>query len=412
VNNASAVPERGSGLQAHLPALDGLRGIAILLVVILHGTEALNRVQPVERGVLAVTNVGYTGVDLFFVLSGFLITGILLGAKGAPGYFRNFYARRVLRIFPLYYTYLILIFVILPFLPVTLPATYAELHAHQAWYWTYLSNVFNAANDGWRVDGALTGHFWSLAVEEQFYLIWPAVVLALSPKALRNTCLAIIIGAPLLRLGLRLADVTAVAPLVLTICRVDTLAIGALIALGVRQRATLSLLRRAALPALGATALLLAGIEAWRGGFGQFEIVNGTIGFSVWAAFYGAILTTAVLQPASATWVASWLSARWLRTFGKYSYAMYVFHRPLCGLAEWGIPTTRIRDAIGSVGTGIVFVAVILAASTVAARASWWLLESRFLKLKDRFQYGTVTPHRDAAAPFVTAPTQSASPQK
>jgi peptidoglycan/LPS O-acetylase OafA/YrhL len=170
-------------------------------------------------------------------------------------------------------------------------------------------------------------------------------------------------------------------------------------------------LRRAALPALGATALVLAGIGAWRGGFGQFEIVNGTIGFSVWAAFYGAILTTAVLQPASTTWVASWLSARWLRTFGKYSYAMYVFHRPLCGLAEWGIPTTRIRDAVGSVGAGIVFVAVILAASTVAARASWWLLESRFLKLKDRFQYGTVTPHRDTAAPFVTAPTQSVSPQ-
>jgi peptidoglycan/LPS O-acetylase OafA/YrhL len=397
--------------QAHLPALDGLRGIAILLVVLLHGTEALNRVQPVERSVLAVTNVGYTGVDLFFVLSGFLITGLLLDAKGAPGYFRNFYARRVLRIFPLYYTYLILIFVLLPLLPVTLPATYSELHAHQAWYWTYLSNVFNAANSGWRVDGALTGHFWSLAVEEQFYFIWPAVVLALSPKALRNACLAIIMGAPLLRLGLRLADVTAVAPLVLTVCRVDTLAIGALIALAIRQPSTLPLLRRAALPALGATALVLAGIGAWRGGFGQFEIVNGTIGFSVWAAFYGAGLTTAVLRPVRAAWVASWLSARWLRMFGKYSYAIYVFHRPLCGLAEWGIPTPRMRDAMGSIGAGVAFVCVILLASTVAARASWWLFESRFLKLKDRFQYGNAIASRAAATALVAEPSHGASAQ-
>jgi peptidoglycan/LPS O-acetylase OafA/YrhL len=170
-------------------------------------------------------------------------------------------------------------------------------------------------------------------------------------------------------------------------------------------------LRQAALPALGATALVLAGVGAWRGGFGQFEIVNGTIGFSVWAAFYGAGLTTAVLRPVRAARVASWLSAPWLRMFGKYSYAIYVFHRPLCGLAEWSIPTTRIHDAIGSIGAGVLFVGVILAASTVAAQASWWLFESRFLKLKNRFEYGTSTTHRAAAAAFVTGPSRNASPQ-
>jgi peptidoglycan/LPS O-acetylase OafA/YrhL len=355
--------------------------------VMLHGTESLDRVYELPELLLDITNTGFTGVDLFFVLSGFLITGILIDAKGAPGYFRVFYARRVLRIFPLYYVYLAVLFLVLPLLPISLPATFGELRENQIWYWTYLSNVLNAMRDGWRIDGAFTTHFWSLAVEEQFYLVWPAIVLALSTRGLRTTCIALIIGTPLLRLGLRIADVNPVSVYVLTICRADALAMGALIAAAVRDKREREWARTLALPLMVVAGLTLAGIGVWRGGFGQFDVVVGTLGFSVFATFYGALLAAAVTAPIGMAWLPRIFSVPWLRFFGKYSYAIYVFHRPVCGIAEWAFPYSAASAAVGTMIAGFAFVLAILAASTGTALLSWWLLESRFIALKDRFPY-------------------------
>jgi peptidoglycan/LPS O-acetylase OafA/YrhL len=386
--STSQLPEPVRSRARHIPALDGLRGTAILLVVMLHATEAFGRVHPVQPVVGKVLNVGFTGVDLFFVLSGFLISGILLASKGSPSYFRVFYIRRTLRIFPLYYAYLALIFVVLPLVSAPIRNNYSELRAHQLWYWTYLGNFLNAMQGGWRMDGALTTHFWSLAVEEQFYLLWPTVVLFLSFKSLRNLCIAIIIATPFLRLGLRVANVNPIAVYVLTICRADALALGALIAVTLRTDSGRALVRRYAMTALIVAAIALAAIGAWRHGFGQFDIVIGTIGYSVWAAFYGALLSVAVTMPPRGEWIAALLSARWLRFFGKYSYAMYVFHRPLSGLAEDLWIFGRGGGALTSTLEGIGFVVTVLIASTVAALCSWWLLERRFIALKDRIPYG------------------------
>jgi peptidoglycan/LPS O-acetylase OafA/YrhL len=392
------LPEPSQGASRHIPALDGLRGTAILLVVMLHATEAFGRVHPVASGVGKVLNVGFTGVDLFFVLSGFLISGILLASKGSQSYFRVFYIRRTLRIFPLYYAYLVLIFVVLPLVSAPIRNNYSELRAHQLWYWTYLGNFLNAIQGGWRMDGALTTHFWSLAVEEQFYLIWPTVVLLLSAKALRNLCIAIIVMTPFLRLGVRVADVNPVAVYVLTICRADALALGALIAVTLRTDDGRELIRRYAVRALIVAAIALAAIGAWRRGFGQFDIVVGTIGYSAWAAFYGAVLSIAVTRPPRAEWIAALLSARWLRFFGKYSYAMYVFHRPLSGLAEYLWAFGSGGGALASTIEGIGFVGAVLIASTVAALCSWWLLERRFIVLKDRIPYALGRKDRIAFA--------------
>jgi peptidoglycan/LPS O-acetylase OafA/YrhL len=145
----------------HIPVLDGIRGLAILLVMLRHFTLGMRAESVVDSAFKSVTSVGWSGVDLFFVLSGFLITGLLLDSKYGPHYFRNFFARRALRIFPLYYAVLAVIFFALPFTPLASLAEYATLRANQVWYWTYGSNVLNAIA-GPSATPLTTDHFWSL----------------------------------------------------------------------------------------------------------------------------------------------------------------------------------------------------------------------------------------------------------
>ena len=134
--------------------------------------------------------LGYTGLDLFFVLSGFLITGVLLDARETPNRVRNFYVRRGLRVLPLYYGVVFALVVLWPlFRPDGTPAIDTLRH-NQWWYWFHATNFIS------RLPGAMpynTGHFWSLAVEEQFYLIWPWLVFTLSPKTLLRLCLVCIV---------------------------------------------------------------------------------------------------------------------------------------------------------------------------------------------------------------------------
>ncbi|HEX6407837.1 MAG TPA: acyltransferase, partial [Gemmatimonadales bacterium] len=134
---------RASFTIGHLPALDGLRGVAILLVMGYHILETFPGGPEVPDLVTRLASVGWIGVDLFFVLSGFLITGILYDTKGSPGFFRNFYIRRVLRIFPLYYGFLALFCLILPALGPN-DAAIVELHRACPWYWSYLANFYMA----------------------------------------------------------------------------------------------------------------------------------------------------------------------------------------------------------------------------------------------------------------------------
>src|SRR6185503_15568764 len=132
--------------------------------------------------VTKITGYGVWGVDLFFVLSGFLITGILLETKGRPGYFRNFYIRRTLRIVPLYYAVLALLFFVLPIgMFAQYDASLLQMHSVQGWLWSYLSNYRLGPETSFSIP--YVSHFWSLAVEEHFYLLWPTVILLLSRRA-------------------------------------------------------------------------------------------------------------------------------------------------------------------------------------------------------------------------------------
>ena len=201
-----------------------MRGLAILLVLVYHVNLGLD--DPSWLGVTLgkVFQLGGCGVDLFFVLSGFLITGILHDAKGEPYYFRNFYVRHTLEIFPLYYAVLLFAFVFLPIVSTLGTTIYREAAYYQGWLWLYVANVLMGIKSGYVFGGF--NHFWSLAVEEHFYLFWPLVIYACNRRGAMLACAGCIWLSTASRVWLMALGDNGIACYVLTPCRMDSLALG------------------------------------------------------------------------------------------------------------------------------------------------------------------------------------------
>jgi peptidoglycan/LPS O-acetylase OafA/YrhL len=191
-----------ASINRYVPTLDGLRGIAILVVMLFHYMTGSYH-WPVLKQVFRLCRMGWLGVDLFFVLSGFLITGILLHTKSRPHYFRNFYVRRTLRIFPLYYVVLLGVFTVGALVSSLHTPTFLALQHRQVYLWTYSVNWVNWFRSDllFVADWIEANHFWSLAVEEQFYLVWPTVVFLLSSRTLSSLCVVLVGGAWVLRMA-------------------------------------------------------------------------------------------------------------------------------------------------------------------------------------------------------------------
>ena len=360
----------------HLPALDGLRGVAILLVMLVHFVIFEPR-PGVENLITHLTKGGWTGVDLFFVLSGFLITGILLDAKGSPTYFRAFYGRRVLRIFPLYYAYLAVVLLLLPAGPLAQSAL---------WFWGYGVNLLITITGRWPLVPH-TSHLWSLAIEEQFYLLWPLLVWRLDRRMLLRLALAVLVGTPLIRAGLLVAHVPAVTVFVSLWTRWDALMAGAFIAIALRSRTGTTLIARYGRPVAGAAALLLGGTVAMGGGFNQNAPAMQTVGYSAIAVLSAVGLASVIMQPHSRA--AELLSARWLRAFGRYAYALYLLQFAALELVGWcGLRADQPPRLLGSALAGAVLVALVaVAVAFMMAWVSWRVLESPILTLKRHFPY-------------------------
>jgi peptidoglycan/LPS O-acetylase OafA/YrhL len=371
-------------LPRHYPGLDGLRGLAILLVL-LHMLNLLN-LQDGGSGLPAyvysrLTHVGWTGVQLFFVLSGFLITGILLDSQRALNYYSGFYARRVLRIFPLYFAVLAVAFIVLPAAGIV-PANVALDRPHQFWLWTYLSNWAALAGQGSKA----FPHFWSLALEEQFYLIWPLLVRSRTPAECVRFSVGVAVASLALRTVLTLAGVSDDLIYENSFCRMDALALGGAAAAALRIPAWKDRIVAARNRLLLASlAVAVAGTIVTRG-FWTGTFVGATVGYTLVSLIF--VLLLVAVAGADVAGARGWPSLfRFapLRTLGKYSYAMYVFHKPLHDYLGKPLVAAFRPDLPGSVLLCVAYIAGGVLVSLAVAWVSWHLYEKHFLRLKRRF---------------------------
>lgn len=366
-------------LPRHVPALDGLRGIAILLVMFMHFTHQVHSENAAASFVLRILSWGGLGVDLFFVLSGFLITGILLDAKGKPGYFKNFYARRTLRIFPLYYGFVAIVVVALPLILGKLGVGDLQTtYSRKWWLITYTSNIYDTIHN--EFISALCGHFWSLSVEEQFYIVWPFVMLLVPIRKLTLLCLSLLGVAIISRILLAAYGFELGARLFPT-CRMDGMLMGAWLA--GKLRLPYNLNRMHALANWGTGISFMALLAAlWF--LGDYAFTSGSFYTIPFAAFFFGFLLLKSVLPLHVNPASSLLSASPLTFFGKYSYGLYVFHVPLLNTLWKYHIDTRLNERLHLAGDTL-FVIICFAPSIAVAFLSYHLYEKRFLRLKKKF---------------------------
>jgi peptidoglycan/LPS O-acetylase OafA/YrhL len=391
----------------HIPVLDGIRGLAILLVLLRHASHHIDKGGSfIDSLFFTVTERGWVGVDLFFVLSGFLITGILCKAKGRAGYFKDFYARRVLRIFPAYYAVLVIFFVVLPMIPVL--SWYVAGSSHdQIWFWTYLTNL-RVAERGSFYPELIPNVLWSLAIEEQFYLAWPLVVYFCSRRTVLRICVSLLVLAVALRIGMVLSDFSETSVRIFTLTRIDGLAVGSLLAI-VAQGGMAVAARRFRWIGLLAFVLLIWVMFGLDTIPREFQALAITLRFTTIALVFGALIAI-VATAREGSLLNRFFSAWWLQQLGKYSYAIYLWHGPMYALVDSQLFDKNSGPLIldSAIPRWTAYVIVAGLASVLAALISWHLMEKHFLKLKRYFPSGAATPPSSKAND--SSPSESAGP--
>jgi peptidoglycan/LPS O-acetylase OafA/YrhL len=349
--------------------LDGLRGIAVLAVVAEHYLSWLPQTG---------SQNGWLGVDLFFILSGFLITSILINLRDKERYFSTFYERRALRIFPPYFLGIAVYFL--------LSLWAGKLGTVNLWtqyifYYTSLQVGQPAALDTVIAPVKLgLAVLWSLSVEEIYYTFWAPIVRFTSHRGFTTILVAMIAAAPLLRWWLH----TPTYPETYTFyCRMDALAYGSVVALLVRNRREFenkwqrweSAWNWAAIASSLATVLLWIYLHGNRS-----RLLLTTVGL-VMADVSFALITFAILRKSgSSAWWMRALRAKWLRSVGMVSYSLYLFHYPLAYLVEIWIAPWGLSRHIAALAQFLLS----LVLSFAVVYGLWYGMESRILRWKDR----------------------------
>ena len=349
-------------LPRHLPTLDGVRGVAIVLVMLDH-----NAPQLAALGLGAAASWGWCGVDLFFVLSGFLITGIILDGREEPRFFRNFYARRGLRIWPLYALVVVVNVAV---------CGMANTWAGPAPFWLFFALFIQNLTPG------LTGTLypaWSLAIEEQFYLVWAPVARYLPVAGLGAGLGLVLALGPWARAHLTLTPVN-------TLFHLDGLAVGSLLALGLRTRAWRpASWTRLAVCAAGAG---LAGLLWAAHGHGAWIDSFLALGF-------GGMVLGAICAESGRGIYARLLRWRGLRFLGRISYGLYLTHVIVLALLG-GVDLALDRMLPGG-GADAAIVLMRFAAAVAVAAALWYGFERPILGLKRYFPQRERADRREPA---------------
>jgi peptidoglycan/LPS O-acetylase OafA/YrhL len=368
----------GNSVGKHLPALDGVRGLAVLIVVAYHTGGGAQSSNPIARVIGQSLKAGWSGVTLFFVLSGFLITGILWDSKGAMHWWRNFYVRRVLRISPLYCASLLLI-LLLSGLFTSPTGGWRGLWI----YALYLQNIPWIADTGLGLRPLPLTHFWSLAVEEQFYLAWPLVLYKLRTFAqVKHVCLAIFLLSIAFRCAVWALSTQAGAYNGFLLSRAGELALGGYLAMRLRDGTWDALEKIAPYVAAGS----LVGFIAVCAPSHIYELTNiacATAGLAFITVFYAGLIVLALGDGV----VHRAMSVAWLRWVGGISYGIYIFHILLlpvyARLAQALVPHAGRVEAIAVRGV------VTWVVTAIVAWLSYRYFEGPILGLRRYFGSGT-----------------------
>ena len=347
--------QRPTWLPTYLPELDGLRGLAILWVVLYHCNPRLE-----GTWIHYASLWGWAGVILFFTLSGFLITSILLVTRDKPHFFHNFHGRRALRIWPVYILLLVVVYLNAPWF---IGPTVTDAIETAPWlaYLFLVQNLFHLT-----LPPAL-GPTWALAIEEQYYFLWAPLVRYLrKPWMLSALLLCALAGSPLLRYG----NYSWLTP-THTLIHLDGIAWGSLLAIGLH---TLALSRRVWLW-MGLTATVL-GFWATATIAGGTAFLDSALAFGFAGLVLALIASTGARNPVNAA-----LRSGPLAFYGRISYGLYMTHISIFIYFGW---FDARMDRYGIPGN-LAVVAFRLAASTAAATALWYGFESQILKLKRHF---------------------------
>jgi peptidoglycan/LPS O-acetylase OafA/YrhL len=369
----------------HIRALDGIRGFAVLLVFGYHALSGvLLPVSPATRYLKSFTIRGWVGVDLFFVLSGFLITTILLDAVHTENYFKVFYVRRALRIFPLYYLILIGALILVPG---------NRTHRAQLFYWLNLSNLPTAF--GHVMTGYLL-HFWSLGIEEQFYMVWPSLIRWTKIRYVAYLCAGTIVGLFIVRnlpVVLRWNERWPELVYRFTLFRVDTLCAGALLAIIVKYRPEL-IQSRLILRIIFVVSLCV--FLASGGSYLNPKFIR--FGYTALVFCFSSLVALALFPGG---WTSRVFSNSSLRTMGKYSYSFYLFHPFILiyginhreRISHRLVTYHLLPKGLSANRTTIVIAVIAFFVILAMSALSWRFFEGPILVFKKHFRYAPRPEH-------------------